>query len=279
MRFKKIYVEIQNSCNLQCSFCIQNSRNKTALSVNQFTEIVTKIRPYTDYIYLHVLGEPLMHPHLAEFLEIAAQADLKVNITTNGTLLMKKLDVLLNAKSLRQINVSVHSFSEHEQPDYLMNIANAAKLCSAKGIYVSLRFWNMANGKMSKQTLNQLNTLLEYLDYHESFDIKKGSIRIQSRLFINFEEVFEWPSLKNDFVSQQGKCLGWKNMCAILSDGTVVPCCLDSRGDVKLGNIFSESMEEIFNKPEVKNGIDLLKQGIIKCELCQRCSYRTRFDN
>ena len=59
MRFKRIYIEITNQCNLKCSFCIQNQRKSKYLSINDFSYILDELRPFTDYIYLHVLGEPL----------------------------------------------------------------------------------------------------------------------------------------------------------------------------------------------------------------------------
>ena len=59
------------------------------LSVDNFKIILEKIKPYTEYIYFHLMGEPLLNPNLEEFLEIAYEKGFKVNITTNGTLLKK----------------------------------------------------------------------------------------------------------------------------------------------------------------------------------------------
>lgn len=61
MHFKKIYIEITNKCNLKCSFCSLDNRMKKEMSLDQFELILQKIDKYTDYIYLHVKGEPLIH--------------------------------------------------------------------------------------------------------------------------------------------------------------------------------------------------------------------------
>ena len=93
-RFNKIYVEIGNVCNLSCSFCPTLKREKRQMTPNEFGVICEKIRPYTDYIYLHLMGEPLLHNELDELLSIAKAQGFKVCITTNGTLLDKRVDLL-----------------------------------------------------------------------------------------------------------------------------------------------------------------------------------------
>ena len=108
MKFKRIYVEICNTCNLSCSFCASRPAHPRQMSVEQG-------RPYTDHLYLHLLGEPLMHPQLEAILQICQRASLHVQLTTNGTLLASRRE-LLEAYPPRQINISVHSFWEQPRP-------------------------------------------------------------------------------------------------------------------------------------------------------------------
>ena len=148
MRFKKIYIEITNQCNLKCSFCIQNQRKSKYLSIDEFSYILNEIRPFTDYIYLHVLGEPLLHPLFKDFLQIACEKGFKVNLTTNGTLIKKVEDLLINSPALRQINFSIHSFEANEQnttlEDYLLTVATfIERVQEIRPIYCNLRLWNM----------------------------------------------------------------------------------------------------------------------------------------
>ena len=107
-RFSKIYVEITNNCNLNCSFCSKDNLPKKEMSVDEFRIVIDKIKDYTDNIYLHVKGEPLLHSHLDEILTICDNIGINVRITTNGTLLSKKKDILLK-HNIKQINVSLHS--------------------------------------------------------------------------------------------------------------------------------------------------------------------------
>ena len=108
--YKRVYIEITNICNLNCSFCPKSDRDKKVMTVPEFENIINKINGYTKHIYLHVKGEPLMHPHLDKIIKIANKNNINVNITTNGRLLKDKLDIINNNK-IRQINISLHSFN------------------------------------------------------------------------------------------------------------------------------------------------------------------------
>ena len=114
-RFKKVYVEITNICNLRCSFCPETNRAKKLMSIDEFSYIVCQIRPFTDYIYFHLMGEPFLNTNLKAMLDICGEAGLKVNITTNGTLINKVSDTLLNAPTLRKVSFSLHSFEANYQ--------------------------------------------------------------------------------------------------------------------------------------------------------------------
>ena len=273
MRFKKIYIEILNTCNLNCSFCIQNSRKPQQMTLDQFEHVLKQIHPYTKYIYLHILGEPLMHPQLKEFLALAHQYQFHVNLTTNGTLLEKQLDVLLQAKALRQINISIHA--KLDDPNYLKEILKAGDKLSAQGIYVSYRLWQYRQGHLDPQVLSVVHQLNEH--YHTSIIPSKQSFQLQPHCFVSFDEQFEWPSLSHPFVSFTGSCQGWRQMAGILCDGRVVPCCLDTKADINLGNIFEEDFSLILSRNE--SLLTEIRNHQFTKELCQKCSYRTRFDH
>lgn len=280
MRFKKIYVEITNCCNMHCSFCIQNSRKQHFMSCEEFTHIIKEIKSYTEMIYMHVLGEPLLHPEIFHLMQIAHEHGLYVQLTTNGTLLEERLDGLCQATNLRQINISVHSFSQYdvsEQTAYLNKIAKAAHALSDAGKYVSLRLWNMHEDKPSDETLTAIKHFEQLFNIQIDQTQRRQSVKLMKQVFLQFDEVFEWPDLSNPFVSDTGRCLGWKQMCGILCDGRVVPCCLDSKGTEVLGNIFQEFFSDILCNKSNLAILDDLKSGKIKCELCKHCSYRLRF--
>ena len=114
---KKAYIEITNRCNLRCSFCPGTKRVPRTMPPAEFDLVLERLTGQVEYVYLHVMGEPLSHPQLAELLALAAARERKVCITTNGTLLQKRSDELLAAESLHKISVSLHSFEGNDGAD------------------------------------------------------------------------------------------------------------------------------------------------------------------
>jgi len=262
-KFKKIYVEITNICNLNCSFCSKDNKPKKELSISEFEHILNKINNYTDYLYLHVKGEPLLHSNLSGILDTCKKYNKKVNITTNGTLLNKQIDTILNSKVVRQVNISMHSLKTEECEEIL----KCSKLLSDNNIYVVFRFW-VYNDKQN----NLINKISEY--FNCKIDNSLDNIKVSDNIYINKDEEFVWPSLNNKVVRTKGNCLGLKTHIAILSDGTVIPCCLDSSGVINLGNIFKENLETILNKDRTKNIINGFNNNKLCEQLCQKCGFK-----
>lgn len=245
------------------------------MSLEEFSHILTQIKPYTSHIYLHVLGEPLSHPLLKKMLLLCETMDIQVNMTTNGTLLKQKEEVLLSSR-LRQINVSLHSFPAHHQQAYLEQVVSVCRKLAARKTYVSYRLWCMRNGKVDEET-KAILIKLEKLYGIKLTQVEKGTVRLGDYTFLHFEEVFTWPDLSNAFLGEEGTCLGMKQMCAILSDGTVVPCCLDSKGTMNLGNILTTPFQEIIEGKRAQAILDGFQKQKAREALCQKCSYRLRF--
>lgn len=250
-------------CNLNCSFCSRDERSKKELSLDEFEDILSKINDYTDYLYLHVKGEPLLHSEFAGILSLCKKYNKKVNITTNGTLLNKQMDVILNSDVVRQINISMHSLKTND----IEHILNCSKLLSDKGIYVVLRFW--VYNDLQNNLIDQIN---DY--FNVKIDNNLDNVKIIDNIYINKDEEFIWPSLDNNCFRKIGTCLGLKTHIAILSNGTVIPCCLDSGGVINLGNIFNEDLEIILNKERTKNIINGFNNNKLCEELCQKCGFK-----
>ena len=113
-QLKKVYLEITNVCNLRCDFCPGTRRPQGFLSPEDFSVLAQKLRPHTEYLYLHLMGEPLLHPQLPKLLDIAAGLGFQVNLTTNGTLLPQRASLLCQSPAVRKVSVSLHSFEGNE---------------------------------------------------------------------------------------------------------------------------------------------------------------------
>lgn len=294
--FKRVYVEITNKCNLHCTFCPPLRRKPSFLSVEEFRHIAKEITPYTDYIYLHIKGEPLLHPQLKNILDICHHQQLYVNITTNGTLLENTKDILYHAPALRQVNISLHSFEQNnfvterqsiqKLENYLSTILSTARYFNEyTDTITSLRLWNLNQDKMNRD-LVQDNTYIINRLLEEFPDSKLNSIvptailhgiKLSNRIYLNFDYEFLWPSLNAPYVSNTGTCYGLRTQLGILVDGSVVPCCLDGDGTILLGNIFQDSLAHILNTPRAKQIAEGFTNGSIAETFCQHCGYRNRF--
>ena len=263
-RFKKIYIEITNGCNLNCDFCILNKRKKKFISIDEFNILLNKIKNYTDYLYFHVLGEPMLHPNINELIDIASK-DFKINITTNGYL----IDRIKDNKNIRQLNISLHSFDDKYKVDlkkYLDNVFNTIDQLIKNNTYISLRLW--IKNKYNEEIINYINNR-----YNTDIKCDLENYTINSNLFINNFHEFIWPDLKNDTYDENGTCYGLIDHIGILVDGTIIPCCLDSRGDINLGNIYTVDLNESLNSDRVNKIINNFKNNK-KCEeLCKHCKF------
>ncbi|WP_411681425.1 radical SAM/SPASM domain-containing protein [Clostridium thailandense] len=287
-KFKKVYIEITNICNLSCNFCPKTERKLKFMDEKSFEHIVKSVKLYTDHIYFHLMGEPLLHSNLGRFLEISHDNRLKVNITTNGTLISSVKDILISSPILRQVNISLSSFEANDKAEdlngYIDNIVDFILEANEKSnIICSIRLWNMdsallkGSNKANKDILNMLETKLK-LDFKLSEKLREShSVKLRNNVYLNMAEKFEWPDINKINTDDKVFCYGLRDQMGILVDGTVVPCCLDSESNIPLGNIFETSMDKILNSERAKNLYDGFSRRRAVEELCKRCAYVKRY--
>ncbi len=289
-KYKKVYLEITNVCNLKCDFCPETKRKAEFMSETKFKQILDEIKPFTDYIYLHVKGEPLLHPNLGSFLDISFEKGFKVNITTNGTLIDRVADTLITRPAVRQINFSLHSFdgnqnelSKDEYMDSILTFSNKAIVESS--IIISLRLWNLDEALLTedqrKRNLDSIHKIEENfrLPYKIQSNLSENkALKIGNRVYLNQDYEFKWPDLKEEEDFNKGTCFGLRNQVAILVDGTVVPCCLDGEGIINLGNIHENKFSDIINGKRAESiRVGFCNNNVVE-ELCRKCGYRKRFN-
>ena len=273
--YSRVYVEITNLCNRNCSFCPGTVRPPKMMSAAEFRTVAEKLQGTTKYLYYHLMGEPLTHPALPEMIGIATELGFKSAITTNGTLLPSRGQALIDA-GVYKVNISVHSFEDGAEEDYVNYIQGCldfAQKASASGTLVVLRLWN--NG--CDEGRNARTEALIRAAFPDPWQENPRGVKVADRVYLEHADRFAWPDMEAQDQGDSVFCYGLKDHFGILSDGRVVPCCLDREGEITLGNIFADEIAAILENPRAK----AMRQGF-SCrkateELCRKCGYARRF--
>ena len=275
-KYSRVYVEITNICNRSCSFCPGTTREHRRMSREEFNLVAKSLVGLTDYIYFHVMGEPLTHPLLPDLIRDATAMGFKCAVTTNGTLLDSRGDELI-ASGVYKVNLSVHSFESgdgEKYMSYMESLCNFADKASNNGVLTVLRLWNKGyDGGLNDKTLEILKNRLPG-------EWKWGArgARVRHKLHLEYGDRFDWPDMEAENMGSCLFCYGLRDHFGILCDGSVIPCCLDNEGSITLGNIFETSIEDILNSDRATAILSGFDRRIAVEELCRKCGYAHRFD-
>jgi len=288
MKFYRIYIELTNVCGLSCSFCPTKELPNKQMDLVFFEFIISQAKQFTKEIACHVVGDPLTQPNLDEYLDIIHKHGLKAMLTTSGYFLKKHSYETLFHPCVKQINISLNSFNKNDTSltfeQYITPILTLCKekLLREKELFINLRVWNL-DEMMSEISFNdtlfqKLNeTFNTTLNLKNIYNERPKSIRLASKILVHFDNYFEWPSLSNKNYGH-GTCQGLQSHVAVLASGKVVPCCLDCEGIIELGDLHENTLGEIVTSKRASAMLNGFKEGKAVEELCQKCSYKERFN-
>jgi radical SAM protein with 4Fe4S-binding SPASM domain len=286
---ERIYIEISNICNLQCTFCPEVVRDKKVLSTDDFRKFALEAKPLAKQVCLHLMGEPLGHVQFPEIVKICDELGLRIFLTTNGTLIKRHAETILNWKGLDQINFSVHSYfantSRQTLEQYLSPILDfcESSIKRKNDFYINLRLWNLASVNAQRDQNLQVYKLVQErfgVELNENVDVRvQKSKKVKDKLYLHFDTEFEWPTLKRKVISDTGTCYGLRKQLAIHANGDVVPCCLDKEAVLKLGSLndTGSSLKQIMASRRAQNIRAGFESGELREELCKKCQYVERF--
>lgn len=271
----RCYIEVTNTCNLNCDFCPKHKREKRQLTAEEFDLLTDKIRGKVCFLYFHLMGEPLLHPLLPQFVATAREKGFKTVLTSNGTLLhhaMSLIDALPH-----KIQLSLHSHESNAKgrlSDYIDEVMRFSILAAGKGTCMVLRLWNQGGRDRENEKVMQLMERYVPKPWKERPD----GFRMCENIYLEFDRKFEWPEADgrarqddapNDKVPLHCKAL--TKQIGVLADGSLVPCCLDHDGDIPLGNLLHQSLEEILSSPRSQALIEGFRHHKATEALCRNC--------
>lgn len=260
------------------------------MSEEEFDLLTDRVRGKVCFLYFHLMGEPLLHPLLPQFVTMARKKGFKTVLTSNGTLLHRAMALLDTLP--HKIQLSLHSHESNargELSEYMDQVMRFSTQAAGKGTCMVLRLWNQ--GGMDRENEEVMRLIEKYVP--KPWKERPDGFRLCDNLYLEFDRKFEWPggggkAASDDSDGNQeesdGKleaspskskqeyfCKALIKQIGVLSDGSLVPCCLDHDGDVILGNLFHQSLEEILASPRAQALVEGFQHHVATEPLCQSC--------
>ncbi|WP_080248431.1 radical SAM/SPASM domain-containing protein [Helicobacter pylori] len=276
--FKKIYVELSDICGLQCGFCPNPKNIRGVMPLELFEKVCKEAAPLTQMITLHVLGDPCKLKNLNLYLNTAERFSLKVDLVTSGVYLHDFETLLQDV--IYQISISLDAgLDDRNKLNQHRYIQKILEFCRYKFEKNSEVFLNL---RIQDSTLEKHHhSIKPFLETFELISLEalksQGRACLFKKSFLNIQKTFKWPSLNApNPLNQEPKipyCYGLIKQIAILSDGVVVPCCMDTQASINLGNLNHTPLKDILKSQKAT----AIKTHFLKDEalepLCKNCSY------
>ncbi|TKX32957.1 SPASM domain-containing protein [Campylobacter aviculae] len=278
MKFKKIYIELSDICGLKCDFCPSKKAVRGIMSIEKFDILAKQIHNQSKLFTLHLLGDPLLLPDLESYLKIAKEYKMKLEITTSGFYFNdRNKNLLLIYDNIYQINISLMAFLSQNKlslEEYFKPIIEFCKehLKNKNSSFINLRLWNLgADFKIPKENL----VIYEFLSKEFQKNIDNALIKnhLARHIILHQNTLFKWPNLSDTPLYFHGKCYALKEQIGILSDGTLVPCCLDTKGDINLGNVFEKDFQSLLKSERLQFMKKSFEANKRIERLCQSCEF------
>ena len=267
----RCYLEITNVCNLDCVFCPKTDRAKHRLTMEEFSLLTDRLQGQVKFLYFHLMGEPFLHPLLPDFIKVARGKGFVPVLTTNGTLLSKAQGVIEARPHKIQISLHSQEGNGKENPEaYLEGVMKFALEAASAGIIIVLRLWNQGGYDRANDHIHEV--LASYCP--RPWTSRRDGWKLAENLFLEYDRMFEWPDAeREEFEEKEVFCYALRNQVGVLVDGSVVPCCLDHAGDIKLGNLFTQTLDEVLASPRAKALYDGFTKHEASEALCRKCGY------
>ena len=243
------------------------------MTAQEFDLVTDRLRGRAIFLYFHLMGEPMLHPLLPDFIHMAREKGYNTVLTSNGTLPVKAMRLLSSLP--HKVQLSLHSHESNGKgilAEYIDKVMQFAIPAAEQGTCVVLRLWNQGGRESENEQVMQLLEKYVQKPWHERPD----GYRLCDNLYLEFDRKFEWPEVQPPTNSPEGErtevfCKALHKQIGILSDGSLVPCCMDHNGDIKLGNLFTQSLDEILDSPRAKAMIEGFRHHRATELLCRNC--------
>jgi len=266
-----ISVEIDTHCNIRCTMCPISKdvvKNQGRVSLETIESICKKAKGWTDKISLAVMGEPLLHPQVPEMIKIVKDYGYQALIWTNGLILNER-----RAEAILKAGIDKVVFSyEIIDKDLHESIRVGASYDKVKR---NLDMFLDMQAKLRPETEVSIWNIVP--DRNRSLEIpdavKAGypGVEMFSSYAMDWHGTIEVDS-QNEELGEPAPCNQIDNYLSVAWTGEVVACCNDFNHEYILGDINTQSMEEIwYGKPRldlVEHMANGALDGVKPCGTC-----------
>lgn len=264
-----IDIEVTNDCNLRCPFC-QYTLKRDKVKRGRITfDIVKKVidEGADNGLYgvkFNIWGEPLLHPHLHEFIKYAKQKGLvDAYLNTNAMLLNKDVSHKLIAAGLDRISISFEGYTKIVYEKHRIGAKYEKVLSNIENMQALKKRLGVKHPKIRVQAVmlpDMEHNCRAYKDFWAQRADEVG--------FLDYEDINVKKGIRHPWACPQL----WQRM-AIWWDGTLFPCNKDFNVLLSLGNIQQNSIKEAWHSKKL-NGIRQAHRNgrafeIPVCDTCQ----------
>jgi MoaA/NifB/PqqE/SkfB family radical SAM enzyme len=258
-------------CNLRCVECAVGgnliTRPGGVLALADYRRASAALRPHCRYLYLHLWGEPMLHPHI--FTMIAdASSFCRTNISTNAQTVDEAMAQRLIESGVSEIIVSIDGMTQATYETYrrggdlgkaLQGLDSLARFNERAGnpVRIMPQFIVFAHNEHEMEAFRQFCTQRGLTTTFKAPYLRAGS-HLRPSSLPGMTRVRNAPDQR---AQAMRACPNAADTMTILRDGSVVACCYDHDGVTSFGNIFETSVEAVWDSPGFKSFRDRLKQG------------------
>ncbi|MGD1904930.1 MAG: radical SAM/SPASM domain-containing protein [Leptolyngbyaceae cyanobacterium] len=112
---ERLHIEVTNVCNFKCEFCPDAimERRRGHMDVALLERLLTEVADHqlANIVTFHLMGEPLIYPHVFEGIAMAVERGLKLHLTTNGSTFHLRPDHIeaLVASQIPKVTISLQT--------------------------------------------------------------------------------------------------------------------------------------------------------------------------
>jgi len=256
-----VYIEITNSCNLNCGFCPRSRPDyyervggETNMPYLVFLHLVNELaKSGLRVARLYGIGEPFLHQELRRYVKACSSLGLRTEVTTNGVLLSPcKLQDMADAK-LTYLRIS--DYGSVRTPN------------SVYALLTEFRKWRDSHNLGPRIIVKTFSaTRLETI--RESFPDAADD-------WTHEESLHNWAGAIGEGLADKTRrvCPSPFFLAQIKANGDVMPCCACAFHN-KLGNIHHQSFAEIWKGRTAEAFRKMqIDGGRFENEGCRNCSY------